>query len=90
MKKQKYTATKTQNRYAALSEKNENNRYSVLSDKKENNRYNSLSDKKEIKSLFDFNLYFKEQEKIKHQDIENEKQYKPPNSWINSLIPIVF
>ena len=26
----------------------------------------------------------------KKQDIENEKQYKPPNSWINSLIPIVF
>uniref|UniRef100_A0A6C0E0H8 Uncharacterized protein n=1 Tax=viral metagenome TaxID=1070528 RepID=A0A6C0E0H8_9ZZZZ len=90
MKKHKYTPTKTQNRYDSLSDKKENNRYNALSDKKENNRCNALSDKKEIKPLFDFNLYFKEQEKIKLQDIENEKQYKPPNSWINSLIPIVF
>jgi hypothetical protein len=54
------------------------------------NRYSALSEKKEIKPLFDFNSYFKEQEKLKLQDIENEKQYKPPNTWINSLIPIVF
>ena len=93
MNKQKYTPTKTQNRYSALSEsdKKENNRYTPLSDKKENNnRYTPLSDKKDIKLLFDFESYFKDQEKIKLQDIEKEKLYKPSNLWIHSLIPIVF
>jgi hypothetical protein len=60
------------------------------SNNKYQNRYSALSDKKEIKIIFDYNSYFKEQEKLKLQDIENEKQYKPPNSWINNLIPIVF
>ena len=33
-------------------------------------------------------LYFKDQERIRIEDIEREKQFKPPQSWIDSLIPV--
>ena len=37
-----------------------------------------------------YELYFKEQEKIRLKEIEIEKMYKPPEDWVKKLIPIVF
>jgi hypothetical protein len=37
-----------------------------------------------------YELYFKEQEKIRLKEIENEKMYKPPEDWVKKLIPVVF
>ena len=37
-----------------------------------------------------YELYFKEQEKIRLKEIEIEKMYKPPEEWVKKLIPIVF
>ena len=45
--------------------------------------------KKDDDSTF-YELYFKEQEKIRLKEIEIEKMYKPPEDWVKKLIPIVF
>jgi len=37
-----------------------------------------------------YELYFKDQEKIRLKEIEIEKMYKPPEDWVKKLIPIVF
>ena len=37
-----------------------------------------------------YELYFKDQERIRLREIENEKLYKPPEAWVKKLIPVVF
>jgi hypothetical protein len=37
-----------------------------------------------------YDLYFKDQERIRLKEIEIEKLYKPPEEWVKKLIPVVF
>ena len=37
-----------------------------------------------------YELYFKDQERIRLKEIETEKLYKPPEDWVKKLIPVVF
>jgi hypothetical protein len=49
------------------------------------NRYNNKNRDENNKKEFSFKDYMIKQNKITLQEIENEKKYKPPTEWIESL-----
>ena len=70
--------------------KNNNHRRSRNNDNRKKNEIRVEKITKIDNDADFYELYFKDQERIRLKEIEIEKLYKPPEEWVKKLIPVVF
>lgn len=82
-KENKNDKEKKENNNDKETKKTDNKNHNRIDNKNNYNRYNKS--RYENKTEFTLKDYMIKQHKITLQEIENEKKYKPPTEWIESL-----